>query len=284
VSDIFDFTTEVPRFAVMGNPIAHSKSPRIHTSFGEQCGIALEYTAIQVDVGGFEQAVDGFKASGGRGLNVTVPFKSEAFDYADELSDDARIAGAVNTLVFADGEPVRGPNPAGSGLVRDIQEVLGVSLQSKRVLVIGAGGATRGVIKPIVDQGPKSLVIANRTPDRAAAVASDLNPHLAMTVTGCGLDDVAGERFDIVINATAASLEGAIPDIDSSVVDGADLVYDMMYAAEPTAFLRWGEAHGAQQIADGLGMLVEQAADAFALWLGQRPLTEALRPGLRDAS
>jgi len=279
VSDLFDFTTNVPRFAVMGNPVTHSKSPLIHSQFGEQLGIALEYTAIQVDVGGFKQAVDAFAASGGRGLNITVPFKGEAWEYAERRSAHAELAGAVNTLAF--GKEVTGDNTDGSGIVRDIQENLGVTIAGRRVLVVGAGGATRGVLQPICEQHPATCVVANRTPDRAVSVASDLNPSLDMEIEASGLEGVDGHEFDIVINATAASLAGELPAVSPSVVASATLAYDMMYAKEQTPFMRWADEHGASRCSDGLGMLVEQAADAFAIWHGQRPDTTPVLQRLR---
>jgi len=257
----------------MGNPISHSKSPVVHAEFGKQTGIALEYTAIQVDIGGFEQAVDGFKASGGRGLNVTVPFKHEAWSYAEQRSDFAELAGAVNTLSFVDHKPVFGENTDGSGIVRDIQVNHDVAIGGRNVLIIGAGGAGRGVVKPIADEQPESLVIANRTADKAVAVANDLQSGCAVDIEGCGLAGVNGRKFDIVINATAASISDAVPDVDPGVFTNARLAYDMMYKPEGTTFMKFASDSGSQRSVDGLGMLVEQAADSFRLWLGVRPET-----------
>lgn len=271
--DLFDFSTEVPRFAVMGNPISHSKSPLLHAEFAKQTNIELEYSVIQVDVGGFEQAVDAFVAQGGRGLNISLPFKGEAWDYAEKRSTAAELAGAVNTLAFVEGDPVFGHNTDGSGLVQDIQVNLGTAFSGQRVLIVGAGGATRGVVKPIADENPASLVVANRTVDKAVAIARDLGPASGIQIEGCGLDDIAGRSFDIVINATSASVTAGVPDIDPGVVAQASLVYDMMYGSEPTSFMRFAKAGGARRCVDGLGMLVEQAADSFALWHGIRPPT-----------
>ncbi len=273
MSDIFDFSTEVPRFAVMGNPVAHSKSPLVHSEFGKQTGIALEYTAIQVDLGGFNQAVDGFRAGGGRGLNVTVPFKGEAWSYADEKTAYAEVAGAVNTLVFDNSAPVSGDNTDGRGLVRDIQENLGVAIAGRRVLIVGAGGATRGVVKPIADENPESVVITNRTADKAVTIAKELSSHSNVSIEGCGLNDVHKRNFDLVINATSASIGGDVPDVGGDCVKGAELVYDMMYGTEATSFMKFADSHGASRSADGLGMLVEQAAFSFQRWLGVFPET-----------
>ncbi len=277
MADIFDFGPRIDLYAVMGNPIAHSKSPRIHTLFAEQTGQRMEYRAIQVDIGGFPQAVGNFEVAGGKGLNVTVPFKQDAFDLMDARSARAARAGAVNTIALEDGRRV-GDNTDGVGLVADLANH-GVGLSGRRVLLLGAGGAARGVLAPLLERAPARLLIANRTPEKArelAAAFGDLGP-----VEGCGFEALAGMQFDVVINATAASLDGRVPDVPERVLAPDAFCYDMMYAAAPTAFVAWARAQGAAQAVDGLGMLVEQAAESFHVWRGVRPQTAPVIAALR---
>ncbi|MGB5606232.1 MAG: shikimate dehydrogenase [Gammaproteobacteria bacterium] len=257
-------------YAVMGNPVAHSKSPQIHTLFAAQSGADLDYVAIRVEPGTFPQAVADFHAAGGKGLNITVPFKEQAWSLAGERSARAERAGAVNTLVLDVSGVHYGDNTDGAGLVRDLTVNHDCPLAHRRVLLIGAGGAARGVIEPLLTEQPALLVIANRTPGKAIELARlfcDLG-----RVEGCGLPDLEGQAFDVIINATAASLAGRVPELPDAVCAGS-WCYDMMYASKPTAFMDWASARGAQQCLDGLGMLVEQAAESFYLWRGVRPET-----------
>ena len=276
--DLFDFDAPVKKFAVMGNPVAHSKSPRIHATFAKQCGIRLQYTAIQVDPGGFAKAVDQFRANGGAGLNVTVPFKLEAFKLAERLSERARMAGAVNTLKF-EGAIAVGDNTDGVGLVRDLENNLQVALAHKRVLVVGAGGAVRGILAPLHAAQPAQLIIANRTIDKARDLLAPFvaDPH----VRACGLHELAQRQFDVVINGTAASLQGEVPPLPQGLFAPQALAYDLMYADTDTPFMAWARAQGAARVADGLGMLVEQAAESFFIWLGVRPRTREVIDALR---
>lgn len=278
MSDPFDF--ERPRrYAVMGHPIGHSKSPAIHSQFARQCGIRLDYTAVQVDPGGFAQAVEHFRAAGGGGLNVTVPFKVEAFKLASRLSDRAEQAGAVNTLKFGDQE-LYGDNTDGVGLLRDLEDNLGVNLKGKSILILGAGGAVRGILAPLSD-APKRLVIANRTVSRAQDLSEQFSRPGGITFEACGFDSLSDQHFDVVLNATAASLEGQVPPIPEDIFRSGALAYDLMYADQPTPFMIWSRDHGASQVIDGLGMLVEQAAESFYLWHGQRPQTGPVIQALR---
>lgn len=270
------------RYAVVGHPIAHSRSPFIHARFAAQTGERMTYGAMDVPPETFRERVDAFRADGGRGLNVTVPLKEIAFRYAGHVSDRARRAGAVNTLRFEPGSATFGDNTDGVGLVRDLTVNLGVSLVGQRILLIGAGGAARGVLGPLLDAGPAQVVVANRTPSRAralAAVFEDQGP-----VHACGLDAVPGERFQLVINATAAGLaaDGAVPLAAEHLAADA-LCYDMVYGSAPTAFMRRAAALGAARTADGRGMLVEQAAESFALWRGVRPRTGPVIAALDEA-
>lgn len=259
------------RYAVIGNPIAHSKSPQIHAAFARQTGQELSYEALLAPLDGFAQTVADFRAHGGRGLNVTVPFKLEAFALAEHHTARAQAAGAVNTLAFgADG--VLGDNTDGAGLVRDLTANLNFALAGCRILLLGAGGATRGVLLPLLDSRPARLTIANRTVGKAEALAALFAARAGDTaLDACGFDALAGRRFDLVINATAASLADALPPLPPGLYAEGALAYDMMYARAPTRFMRAALADGAARVADGLGMLVEQAAESFTLWRGVRP-------------
>lgn len=267
MTDPFNFGTRVDRYAVMGNPVAHSKSPRIHALFAGQTGQKIEYTAIQVDPGGFEQALGNFQASGGKGLNITVPFKEEAWAYVDKRTARAELAGAVNTIKFEKGY-VLGDNTDGVGLVSDLTENYRIDLQYKNILLMGAGGAARGVIAPLLQQRPAKLIIANRTVDKAVALAEIFKDY--GSIEGCGYDDL-DTSFDIIINATAASLAGDLVPIPPLCIAADSFCYDMMYGGTATVFMRWAKDCGALQYSDGLGMLVGQAAESFYLWRGVRP-------------
>ncbi len=281
MDDLFDFSVPEKRFTVMGNPIGHSKSPNIHSQFGQQTGIKLHYTTTQVDPGGFPSAVLNFQANGGSGLNITVPFKVEAFELADKLSKRAEYAGAVNTLRFEQNGDIYGDNTDGIGLVRDIRDNLDCPIKDSRILIIGAGGAVRGALLPLLEESPTEIVIANRTVDKAMALARHFNDKGA--ISGSSLTSVKGS-FDIVINGSAASLKGAVPAIPEAAVSGARLVYDMMYSDQPTVFMRWAEKAGAKRTVDGLGMLVEQAAEAFRIWNNVHPQTKSVMLSLRPNS
>jgi len=270
-------------YCVFGNPIAHSKSPAIHAAFAQQTGEDLRYEARLAAVDGFFAAISDFVAEGGRGANVTVPFKEEAYRRCDRLSDRAARAGAVNTLQFIDGD-VHGDNTDGAGLVRDIRINLGRSLAGQRILLLGAGGASRGVIAPLLAEKPAALVIANRSPDKAqqlAAAFSDLAAGAALS--GGAFAQLAGQQFDIVINATSASLSGDSLPLPAGIFAPGSLAYDMMYGKGETPFLAQARAQGAAHCADGLGMLVEQAAEAFTVWRGKRPETAGVLASLRAA-
>ncbi len=267
------------RYAVIGNPIQHSKSPLIHQAFAEQTGEALRYERLLGNPDDFESDVRTFFAEGGQGLNVTVPFKEQAWTLADERTARAESAGAVNTLIrLADGR-LRGDNTDGAGLVRDLSINHGYLLSGSRVLLLGAGGASRGVVRPLLECGPEQLMIANRTAAKARALAAELQ-SLGL-VQGCGLDELEGEQYDLIINGTAAGLQGEVPPLPDTILTVGGWTYDMMYASEPTAFVRWGEAHRAGKALDGLGMLVEQAAESFYLWRGVRPDTAPVIARLR---
>jgi shikimate dehydrogenase len=257
-------------YAVIGNPVAQSKSPRIHAEFARQLGHDLRYEAILAPLDGFTAAVAEFRAAGGKGLNVTVPFKLEAFALATAHTERAEQAGAVNTLRF-DGASALGDNTDGAGLVRDIRERLRGAIAGSRVLLMGAGGAARGVALPLLREKPASLCIANRNVDKARALELRFAPF-GPVETG-DYARLAGRQFDLVINATSASLSGELPPLPEGVFAPGSLAYDMVYANAPTRFLVHAREQGAARVADGLGMLLAQAAESFWLWRGVRPDT-----------
>ena len=278
-------TQHFAQFAVFGQPVAHSKSPRIHRLFAAQQGQDIDYRALALPANeaDFRTGMDAFFGAGALGANVTVPFKEWACRYADELSDRARAAGAVNTFIRLPAQPesgkawrVRGDNTDGAGLVRDLADNLGVALEGRRILVIGAGGAARGIVLPLLQVQPESVLIANRSPERAQALADEF------AVEVLPLNALAGRRFDIVINATSGSLKGEAPAVPADIFSGCLLAYDLVYAAQPTPFMRQALENGAAAAADGLGMLVEQAAESYFLWRGFRADTAPVIAALRE--
>ena len=274
------------RYAVVGNPVAHSKSPLIHAEFARQTGKDMVYEKLLAPLDAFRETVEAFRRAGGKGLNVTVPFKEQAFHYAKELDSRADDAGAVNTLIFKDGRII-GDNTDGAGLVNDITRNLGFSIQGKRVLLMGAGGAARGVMLPLLEQAPAQLVLANRTVEKAEALVMSYQKKIehGITVRSLSASPYANLEgaFDLIINATAASLKGELPPLPEHLFSPGALAYDMMYGAE-TPFMAWARTHGATQISDGLGMLVEQAAESFYLWHRVRPDTAPVIAMLRNAA
>jgi len=267
--------------AVIGNPVAHSRSPQIHARFAAAAGLAVDYTRLLAPLDGFVATPRAFAGSGARGCNVTVPFKGEAFAACTRLSERARRAEAVNTIVFeADGW--FGDNTDGAGLVRDIELNAGVPLLGKRVLVLGAGGAAAGALDPLLSARPAALVVANRTPARAQAMIERFAAgaaRLDVPLSAAPLE-APGDGFDVLVNATAASLQAAVPPLPAGTLRPGALALDMMYGPATLPFLRWARAQGAVA-RDGLGMLVEQASEAFFVWMGQRPATFQVLAELR---
>lgn len=258
-------------YAVMGNPISHSKSPRIHSLFASQTAEPVEYTAIQAPVDDFSGAVRHFFEQGGKGLNVTVPFKEQAWTLADHRTPRAEKAGAANTLYLDQDQALVADNTDGVGIVRDLQSNHGVSLKGLRILVLGAGGAVRGVLGPILAEQPAALTIANRTLAKAEALARLFADDAGTAVlAACGFGE-PDQPFDLVINGTSASLQGDLPPISAGVIGPDTVVYDMMYSLQTTTFNQWALDNGARHVHDGLGMLVEQAAESFFIWRGVRP-------------
>ena len=263
----------VDRYAVIGNPVAHSKSPWIHAQFARQTGQAIEYGAILAPMDGFSRAVADLRTAGGRGANITLPFKQEAFRLATRASERARAAQAVNTVMF-DGDSLFGDNTDGAGLIGDLRRNLGFDPAGKRVLLMGAGGAAQGVVSPLLESRPARLAIANRTERKARSLAQRFAPAV-----GGGYAEFAREQFDLVINATSAGLRDELPAVPTTVFATGALAYDMVYGRD-TPFLRLAREAGAAA-SDGLGMLVEQAAESFALWRGVRPDTAPVLAALR---
>jgi shikimate dehydrogenase len=270
-------TARPDQYVVIGNPVSHSKSPAIHAQFAAQTGESIAYERLAAPLDDFAACVHHFMQSGGRGANVTVPFKLEAFALATQLTPRAQAAGAVNTLSFDDGRIV-GDNTDGVGLVRDIVHNAGVVLEGRRILLLGAGGAARGVVMPLLAERPQQLVVANRTVARAQELVQSF-PAAAPVLKAAAFDDLSGQ-FDVIINATSASLSADLPAVPATLFGPQVFVYDMMYAATPTVFMQWAAQHGAR-VRDGLGMLVEQAAESFFVWRGARPDTAPVYALLR---
>ena len=265
------------RYAVIGNPIEQSKSPLIHRAFAQATGQDIDYTKVLGPLGQFAQTVDAFRAAGGQGMNVTAPFKLDAFAYATDLAPGAQLVGAVNAMKFEGGR-VYAENFDGVGLVRDVVHNLGCPLRGQRVLVLGAGGATRGALLPILAEQPAELVIVNRTVAKADELVQLARLHCGATapVRSSGYEGLGDAVFDVVFNATSASLTAEQPPVPTSVFAPHALAYDLTYGKGLTPFLRLARQAGVQRLHDGVGMLAEQAAEAFAWWRGVRPDTQAV--------
>ncbi len=265
----------VDQYAVVGNPIAHSKSPEIHLRFAQQTKQKMGYERIEAPIDGFEEKALALRDAGYRGLNVTVPFKIDAAKLANDLTPRARLAGAVNTLKF-DGETILGDNTDGIGFVRDVTHRLKFAFAERSVLVLGAGGAVRGLLGSLLDASPRWLAVANRSHQRAEELAEEFG------VEAIHFDEIPAEHFDLIINGTTTGLHHEAPPIDPETFNDCLLAYDLVYAAEATPFMQLATAGGAKQVVDGLGMLIEQAAESFLLWRGQRPDTQPVYRELRE--
>ena len=269
------------RYAVIGNPVAHSQSPFIHAEFARAENLSIRYERLHAATDRFVDVVSAFEKTGGCGLNVTLPFKGDAYRYAKELSDRARAAEAVNTLTFRDGK-VSGDNTDGVGLVRDIVDNLDFPLRDRSVLILGAGGAVRGVLGPILEEKPSAVTIANRTVIKAEALAHHFEELGFGTCEAVGYDALEGRHFDIVINGTSTSLHNELPPIPHGIFTTRSLAYDMVYSSGLTMFLQRAQSENAGMLADGLGMLVEQAAESFFIWHGVKPETRKVTNMLRE--
>lgn len=267
-----NLASQPDKYAVLGNPIAHSKSPQIHRLFAEQTQQNLVYEAILLDEEelNFPQQMKIFYSQGYKGFNITVPFKLDAFETADHLTERAKVAQAVNTFKFLEDGTILGDNTDGAGLVLDITQHGKFSIKDKKVLILGAGGAVQGVLHPIIQEQPASIHLANRTVKRAESIAQRFAE--SFKITASSWEDIPAQEYDLIINGTAASLDNKIPPIDPYLIGSHSLVYDMMYQDEPTIFLKWAKEHQPEcQTMDGLGMLVGQAAESFEIWRGVKP-------------
>lgn len=262
------------KYAVVGNPIAHSKSPEIHKLFAQQTRQSITYERLEAPLDGFEEFALGLREAGYRGLNVTIPFKLDAAKLADQLTPRARLAGAVNTLKF-DGDSITGENTDGIGFVRDVTQRLKFKIEDAAILVLGAGGGVRGLIGSLLEEKPKWIAVANRTHERAQELADEFG------VLALSFDEVPAEHFDLVINGTATSMAHTTPPIDAETFDDCMLAYDLLYSPAPTPFMQLANRGGARKVSDGLGMLIEQAAESFHLWRGLRPDTAPVFKELR---
>lgn len=281
-----DNACPVNKYAVVGNPIQHSKSPIIHQAFAQQEGVEIEYQRMLSETSTFMSDVDRFHANGGMGLNVTLPFKVSAYEHCVSCNDYANAAQAVNTISFNSQGEWLGANTDGIGLMRDLTDNQGVDLGARSILILGAGGSVRGILLPLLLQQPAKIVIANRSVDKAIALAEQFSAHGKLSA--CGYDDLtamtqAAEQqcFDVVINATSASLSQQLPPISDSIVDSKSFCYDLAYSDTATVFMQWAQQRGVRGCCDGIGMLIEQAAESYAIWRGIHPDTQPVFKLLR---
>ena len=272
----------VEQYRVFGNPITHSRSPFIHHAFAKNTNQSLHYDKKFVELDGFDDAVNAFIIEGGKGINVTVPFKEQALKIANKLSKRAELAGAVNTLCFKDGY-IYGDNTDGEGLVQDLIRN-NIQLHNAKILLLGAGGAAKGVLLPLLEQHPLTITIVNRTVSKAEALSEKVNQYIGVEkVLFCGFNELKNNKFDVIINATSASLSGALPPIPANIVNNKVTCYDMVYGKNLTPFLLWATHNNAKKVIDGLGMLVEQAAISFELWTKEKPDVDEVLSSLRKS-
>lgn len=281
MSSQINLDSSISNYAVFGNPIYHSKSPQIHSLFAEQTGIALTYQAIEVPHEQFSDYVKSFADQNGKGLNVTVPFKEVAFSICNTLSDRAKLSGSVNTIWFDEQRSIYGDTTDGKGLLNDITVNHGINLINKSILILGAGGSVRAILEPLCEQKPGKIIIANRTVTKAKELATLFSNNTY--IQACSYDNLReiNQAFDLIINGTSLSLSGKLPNIPPTTINNSTSCYDLMYSNEDTVFMKWAKEQGALKVMDGLGMLVEQAAEAFLIWHGVMPETKAVIELLR---
>lgn len=269
------------RFAVFGDPVEHSKSPQLHQAFAQQTDRNISYIKLRVLADEFDEACEHFFKSGGKGLNITVPLKQCAFRYAQQLTTRAQQAGAVNTLAVQEDGTIVGDNTDGFGLVRDLKKNLGWEIANKKILVLGAGGAVRGILGPLLEQNPSEVVVANRTEEKAEYLVNIFQNQ--GPIYGCGLDRIPATAFDLIINGTSMSLDGEVPPLSRAQLNADTCCYDLAYGDKPTAFLQWAKLQGVKNLADGTGMLVEQGAESYRIWHGTRPKTKSVIAQLKTS-
>ena len=274
----FDLDSSTLNYAVFGNPVEHSKSPQIHLLFAEQAGINLVYQAIEVPEDNFQDYLDSFFIQSGKGLNVTVPFKEEAYSICDVLTERAEQSASVNTI-WMNNNQIYGDTTDGQGLINDLKNNHQLNLNSKQILVLGAGGSVKAILPPLVQQNPAQIVIANRTIDRAERLVEKFSGNTS--IEAVSYNNLSENKFDVLINGTSLSLAGKLPPIPNNILKEHACCYDLMYSSEPTVFMRWAKEQGAAKILDGLGMLVEQAAEGFFIWHGVKPETAPVLNALR---
>ena len=279
MADLFSLDTAVTNYAVFGNPVQHSKSPRIHSLFSKQTGISLNYQAIEIPLDKFAEAVHSFSTQGGKGLNITVPFKEEACSLCTDLTDRAASCGSVNTIWFGNSSVIYGDTTDGLGFLNDLTINHDLNLENKAILVLGAGGSVKSILEPLLKQSPRKLVIANRTLPKAEELVDKFSS--VGLIESCSYDDLVNQSFDLVINGTSLSLQGVLPPLPDSLLNEYACCYDLMYSDKKTVFMNWADQHGASLVLDGLGMLVEQAAESFFIWHGVKPQTKPVINALR---
>lgn len=267
------------KLGVVGHPIAHSKSPLIHGEFAKQLGIKIEYERYDIKPRYFDRFISDFFAGGGHGLNITLPHKESAFLLSKPATEKVSLAKAVNTLNIDKNGELTGNNTDGAGLVRDLTVNHGVDISQKKILILGAGGAVRGILPALIEMKPGTITVSNRTMEKAEILKMELAKHFSITTLP--YDELGADRFDLIINGTSMGIDGQMPNVSSAVLEETTVCYDLMYGAEPTVFVQWGREKHAALSVDGLGMLVEQAAESFLIWTGQRPDTTAIYQSLR---
>ncbi|MEQ8289563.1 MAG: shikimate dehydrogenase [Gammaproteobacteria bacterium] len=277
--EAYNINDSVNHYAVFGNPVEHSKSPLIHQLFAEQFGLSIKYQAIPVEPGMFFEAVTEFYKLGGKGINVTVPFKQDAYEACEILTQRAKICQSVNTSWLDKEGRINGDTTDGQGLINDLVTNNNIVLQGKSILIMGAGGTVRSILQPLLQLKPDSLTIVNRTVSRAQSLAIQFSNE--GLVSACSYSDLQVKRFDLIVNATSLSLQGELPPLPAGVLNHAAACYDLMYGDEDTVFMQWARSNGAGQVLDGLGMLVEQAAIGFQIWHGKKPDTASVIAKLR---
>jgi shikimate dehydrogenase len=260
------------KYAVIGNPIGHSKSPLIHNAFAQQEKVNIDYQLILADEDKFTQSVNQFVHQGGLGLNVTVPFKIAAYEQCQQLNEYAQAAGAVNTISFDSEIGWIGANTDGIGLLTDLKNNQHLQLANKNILILGAGGAARGILLPLLQENPKRLLIANRTVSKAEELVHTFSA--IGNIDSCGFEQIDNQAFDLIINATSASLDDDVPAVTNNIVGAETICYDLAYSDKPTAFINWSNKLNAKKSIDGIGMLIEQAAESYYIWRGFRPETK----------